>query len=341
MASAQSTEGTELAVVIPTHQRRDLLLKVLAALAEQTVTPERFEVMVVCDGCTDGSAAAARDASRADGPAPGLAITVLEQENSGAATARNRGVASSTAPLLLFVDDDMIAAPDLLEVHLDAHGRRPGGIVLGAMPVHPDSPRSYLTRGLSRWTERRNARLSDPEAEIPADEVLTGQMSMARSTFERLGGFDVRYTAGGTFGGEDVELGWRARRLGIPLLYEPRAVSQQVYRKTFRGLCENIRHAGAADLLMAAEHPEVAPHLMLGQADRLPRGQRWALDGTRAAPVVARLAAAPLLAILDLAESRGWTSVFWEHLHGVARGHLYGLGMLDGERAAAASRRTP
>ena len=340
MASVRSTEALELAVVIPTHERRDLLRSVLAALAGQTVPPERFQVIVVCDGCTDGSAEAARDAGRVDGPAAGLGVTVLEQDNSGAATARNRGVSASGAPLLLFLDDDMIAAPDLVEIHLDVHGRRPGGIVLGAMPVHPDSPRSYLTRGLARWTERRNARLSDPEAEIPADEVLTGQMSMARSTFERLGGFDVRYTAGGTFGGEDVELGWRARRVGIPLLYEPRAVSRQVYRKTFRGLCENIRHAGAADLLMATEHPEVAPHLMLGQGNRLPRGQRWALDGTRAAPAVTHLAAAPLLAILELAESRGWTSVFWEHLHGVARGHLYGLGMLDGERAVAASRRT-
>jgi hypothetical protein len=137
-----------------------------------------------------------------------------------------------------------------------------------------------------------------------------------------------------------VELGWRARRLEVPLLYEPRAVSYQVYRKTFRGLCENIRHAGAADLLMAAEQPEIAPFLLLGRGDELPRGQRWSLHGTRAAPAAARLVAAPLLAVLGLAERRGWTSVFWEHLHGVARCHLYGLGMLDGERAAAASRRT-
>jgi GT2 family glycosyltransferase len=330
----------EIAVIVPSHQRRDLLIRVLAALAAQSIQAARFAVVVVCDGCTDGSAAAARTAAGAGGPAAGIRLTVLEQPNSGAATARNRGVAATDAPLLLFLDDDMIAAPDLVEAHLERHARQPGGIVLGAMPVHPDSPRSYLTVGLTRWSDRRHACLSDPGGQIPADEVLTGQMSLARETFERLGGFDVRYTAGGTFGGEDVELGWRARRLGIALLYEPRAVSHQVYAKSFRALCRNIRHAGAADMLMAADHPAIRPHLLLGQGSHLPPFQRLALGITLRAPALARLGAAPVLALLELADRRGWSAVVWERLHAVARAHLYGLGMLDAGRSGAASSRT-
>jgi len=146
----------ELSVVIPTHQRRDLLLKVLTALAAQTLPRARFEVVVVCDGCDDGSAAAARSATATGGTMEGLQLEVLEQANSGAATARNQGARHTRAGLLLFLDDDMIAAPDLLARHLQRHADQAGAIVIGNLPVHPDSPRSFLTVGLARWVDRRH-----------------------------------------------------------------------------------------------------------------------------------------------------------------------------------------
>lgn len=330
----------ELAVVIPTHQRRDLLVRVLAALAAQTLARERFTVTVVCDGCHDGSADAARQAVAADGEAAGLNLRVLEQANAGAASARNRGAGDSDAGLLLFLDDDMIAQPDLLAVHLEQHRRRRGTIVIGHLPVHPDSPPSYLTRGLARWVDRRHQLLSRPGAPVPVDEVLTGQMSMAWRTFRQLGGFDTRFTAGGTFGGEDIELGWRARDRGVAVVYQPLAVSQQLYRKTFTALCRNIRDAAAADTLMAAVHPAVATHLPLGQMDGMPLGQRLALRLTLKQPRVCAALFSLLLALLNLAAARGFSARIWEHLHGVARAHLYGLGMRDAEAAGISARRT-
>jgi GT2 family glycosyltransferase len=236
MRTLESDGPLELAVIVPTHQRREILLKMLAALRSQTLSRNRYEVVVVCDGCTDGTAEAARQALCRDGMLEGLRLTVLEQPRSGAAVARNRGVGASSAPLLLFLDDDMIADPGLLEIHRVRHAQRPGGILLGAIPVHPDSPRSFMTTGLARWAERRNAVLSDPESAIPLAEILTGHMSLSREIFSRLGGFDTRFTAGGSFGGEDLDLGWRAREHGIPIVYDPGAIARQVYRKTFLGL---------------------------------------------------------------------------------------------------------
>ncbi len=330
----------ELAVVIPTHQRRDLLVRVLAALAAQTLERERFTVTVVCDGCRDGSADAARRSVASGGEAAGLRLRVMEQDNAGAATARNHGAGDTDAGLLLFLDDDMIAQPDLLATHLDQHRRRAGTIVIGHLPVHPDSPPSYLTQGLARWVDRRHELLSRPGTPVPVDEVLTGQMSMARETFERLDGFDTRFTAGGTFGGEDIELGWRARDRGVAVVYQPLAVSQQLYRKTFPALCRNIRDAAAADSLMAAVHPGVAAHLPLGQMDSMPLGQRLALRTTLKQPQLCAALISPLLALLSLAAAQGWTARIWEHLHGIARAHLYGLGMRDAEAAGISSRPT-
>jgi len=334
-----ATTRPDISVVIPTHQRRDLLLKVLAALAAQTTNMARFDVTVVCDGCHDDSAAAVRRAARAAGR-EGLRLRALEQSHAGAAMARNHGARQTTGCLLLFLDDDMIAAPDLLAVHLQEHRTRPGGIVVGCLPVHPQSPPSYLTAGLQRWAERRHRRLSRGDGPVPPDDVLTGQMSMSRRTFDLLDGFDTRFTAGGSFGGEDIGLGWRARRRHIGVHYAPAAISHQMYRKTFAALCRNIRDSGAADSLMAATHPDVRQHLPLGQVAGLPLLQRLTLRGTLRAPAALTVIFRPLLGLLDRAAAGGRHGHIYEHLHGIARAHLYGLGMLDAPAAGARSRRT-
>lgn len=321
-----SADPLAISVVVPTYQRRELLLRVLGALGAQTLPRKWFEVVVVCDGCTDGTADAARAWAAAH---DGLTVTVLDPPNAGAAAARNRGARATAAPLVLFLDDDMIAHPDLLVAHLARHLRTPGGIVIGAVPVDPSSPRSFLTVGLAAWADRRDARLSAPGAVVPADDVLTGQISLPRAVFEALGGFDPRFTAGGTFGGEDVDLGWRARRQGIPIVYEPRAVSHQVYDKTFRALGRDVRHAGAADVRMARLHPEIVPSLLLGRARTLGGWQGRVLRATLARPALASIVLAPVLAALDRAVRGHRTGAFYENLHAVARAHLYALGMKD------------
>jgi GT2 family glycosyltransferase len=314
-----------VSVVIPTHERRALLLRVLESLGTQTLATSRFEVVVVCDGCTDGTAEAARGWAAACS----VALRVLEQPTAGAAAARNRGARAAAAPLLLFLDDDMIAAPGLLQAHVDHHAKAPGTIVIGAVPVDPSSPVSFLTAGLAAWAERRDARLSAPGASVPVEDVLTGQISVARVTFEALGGFDPRFTAGGAYGGEDVDLGWRARRQGIPIVYEPRAVSYQVYDKTFAALRRDVRSAGAADVRMARLHPEIVPSLLLGRSASLPGWQGRVLRLTLARPALASALLAPALSLLNVAARAGYRGRLLEDLHGVARAHLYGLGMKD------------
>lgn len=311
------------AVVVPTHQRRDLVLDVVAALEAQSEGRGSFEVAIVCDGCTDGTAEALRGL-RSGGP-----IAVIEQPRSGAATARNRGAAATTAPLLIFLDDDMIADPDLVRAHLAAHARRPESVVLGAIPVHPRSRRSFLSEGLSGWAARRDRRLASPGETPRFDDVLSGHLSIARTSFQGLGGFDTRWTAGGTFGGEDIEFGWRVVAGGFEVVYAAGAVAHQVYDKSFASLCRNIRQGAAADALLARVHPEAAPSLVLGSIGSLPRWERLALRWTLAMPATAGVLFGPLLAFLDGASERGRCGIRLEHLHAIARAHLYGRGLVD------------
>ena len=308
-----------LAVVVPTHQRRDLVVGLVRALAGQTLPRERFEVALVCDGCTDGTAAAARALTAPGAPAAGMALHVIEQPRSGAATARNRGASATSAPLLLFLDDDMGPESACLAAHIGAHDGHPGALVLGHMPVHPDSPRSFLTDGLAGWATRRHRRLAGPGPPPGFTDVLTGHLSIARDAFEALGGFDAAFTAGGSFGGEDIEFGWRAVAHGVPVVYAPEAVAAQRYVKTFRALARDIREGARADAALSRKHPDAAATLT---SPTTSLRDRTVEAFTHRFPRLAALAAAPAIALLDRAARAGATGSSWESLHAAVRAHL-------------------
>src|SRR5207253_5026154 len=117
--------GVRFSVVIPTYRRRERVLRHVAALSQQTW--EDFEVVVVDDGSGDGTAEALR---ALETPFP---LTVVAQQNQGAAQARNAGAAAAGGELLLFLDDDMEADPGLLAEHERSH-RAGADLVVGDMP---------------------------------------------------------------------------------------------------------------------------------------------------------------------------------------------------------------
>lgn len=260
-------------VVIPTHQRRDLVVRNVSALAGQT---ERdFEVLVVVDGSVDGTAAALQ---ALDTPFP---LTVLEQPNSGAAAARNAGAAAASGELLLFLDDDMEADPAMLAEHDRSH-RGGADLVLGDLPLHPDSPRNVLSDGVEAWAERRRERLSGAP-EVPLADLLTGQMSIERELFERLGGFDAAFTRDGSFGGEDVDFGYRVLEAGCRVEFNPAAVSRQLFDVDPAVYLRREFDAGRSALELVAKHSERAAELA-GSRRLATRRSRLLLGPLVAAP---------------------------------------------------------
>jgi hypothetical protein len=83
----------QASIVIPTHNRRDSLQRTLLAIARQGLSAERFEVLVICAGCTDGTVHMCHEIS----PDLPYRLHVIEQSNTGLATARNRGVEEALA----------------------------------------------------------------------------------------------------------------------------------------------------------------------------------------------------------------------------------------------------
>lgn len=258
---------TRFSVIVPTYERRDVVLRTVTALDRQT--QRDFEAIVVVDGSTDGSAEALRALEVS------FSLRVVEQPNGGAALARNAGAAAASGELLLMLDDDMEADPAMLAEHDRSH-RAGADVVLGDMPVHPDSPPNMLSWGVGDWARRRCQRLSSSGAEIRLDDLLTGQLSISREAFDAIGGFDVEFTREGLFGGEDIDFGHRLRKAGCSIVFNPAAISYQYYDVDPSSYLRRTREAGRSDRELVAKHPELVESMGASPSFKT-RRSRWLL----------------------------------------------------------------
>ncbi len=248
---------TCFSVVIPTYERRETVLRTVAALGDQEF--DDFEVVVAVDGSSDGTAEALR---RLDTRFP---LRVVEQPNGGRATAVNAGAAAAQGEFLLILDDDMSAHPRLIAEHDRSH-REGADAVMGDLPLDPGSPPNLLSWGVGFWARTRCERLSAPGAEIRLDDLLTGQMSVSRQTYEELGGFDVGFTRDGLFGGEDIDFGYRLLAAGKKVVFNPGAITYQYYDVGPAEYLQRARETGRSDWELVAKHPELS-----GRLDNSPR----------------------------------------------------------------------
>ena len=225
--------------MVPARDAEATLGRTLDALARQELD-EEYEVIVVDDGSEDGTASIAERAR----------VTALRQERLGPAAARNRGAAHARGELLAFTDADCFPEPGWLAAGVRALGS--AELVQGA--VHPDpSVRPMpLDRTIAHWRE------------TPLFE--TANLLVTRSLFERLGGFEqwIDPEIGKAFG-EDIWLGWRARRAGASIAFASDAVVHHaVFRRSPSQYLEDhrrLRYFPAACALV----PELREELLFGR----------------------------------------------------------------------------
>ena len=108
----------KLSVVVPTYNRVDTLRVVLPSLLGQTLPKDDYEVVIADSHSTDGTAEYLASMSASAGTDR---VRYVPGPYTGRASARNAGIASARAPLVLFTDADIIASPDLLARHVDDH----------------------------------------------------------------------------------------------------------------------------------------------------------------------------------------------------------------------------
>jgi glycosyltransferase involved in cell wall biosynthesis len=192
----------EVSVVIPARDAAATLPATLAALSEQVAAPA-FEVLVIDDGSADATVAAVSAAP--------LEVRLLRTAGGeGPAAARNRGAAAARGRLLAFTDADCAPEPGWLAAL--ARAASGADLVQGAVLPPRGVPVGPFDRTISVVTMH--------------GLFETANLAISREWFERLGGFEsiLRPRFGGKELGEDVWLGWRARRGGARAVFEPQAI---------------------------------------------------------------------------------------------------------------------
>lgn len=261
-ADCAGMDSPVCAVVIPTYNRRDVMLRCLEHLRAQTVSPETLEVIVVDDESPDDTVAVLRGLTE-----PFAKFTVLEQKNSGPGAARNKGLEHVTAPLTLFINDDTLLAPDAIAEHLRVHDAHPKSIVLGTFVF----VESFLHTPLGRLLTEVPLLFSYPLFE-DGDLLTPGLGATCNLSVDsdaaKLVGFDPWFDFPAV---EDVDFTLRLDDAGYQLRYCEAAGAEHDHHLTVPGIMRTslIRGLGTARLeLKRSPTPKFLAEIRSAAADQ-------------------------------------------------------------------------
>ena len=247
-----------LSVIIPTHNRCDLLIRNLLAFSSQVEANPKFEVLVVADACEDGTEEKVLNFAK---QAP-YTIRLLRHSARNAAKTRNLGAAYATGKVLLFLDDDVLAEPGLVRAHMEAQGQN--RVVFGySKPTVPEKP-SWWQNNARLWWEDVYTAMRQPDHRFSYRDFFSGNVSMPAELFQSMGGFDTSMT--GRL--EDYELGMRLLKAGARFCFVPEAVGYHHDQTDLALWLRRIRLEGVADVQIGERHPELRTKLFAEYAGR-------------------------------------------------------------------------
>ena len=217
-------------VVIVTYNAAPVLAACLAALRDQS---RQVNVIVADNGSSDDTISIAR--------AHGTNVVELGA-NVGFGAACNAGALAGSAPAILFLNPDALTtASDTLRVAKALEDIDAG--VIGVRLVQADGSLDHAAKrmvippfeaGAFLLRRSEHSRYLAPhvsEFEIGEVDAVNGAyMMLKRSVFEAVGGFDLDYW----MYIEDIDLCWRVKSLGKPVVYWPLVTAVHLKSATLR-----------------------------------------------------------------------------------------------------------
>jgi glycosyltransferase involved in cell wall biosynthesis len=233
-----------VAAVIPVF-RAGFLVEALQSVMRQTRPPD--EVIVVNDGSPDREAVAAAVASF------GTMVRLLEQPNQGAAAARNRGIAETTAEYVALLDADDEWYPTFLQEQL------------ATLTAHPEIDLIYsdgLITGATALAGQRFMQSCPSTGPVTLESlmaqrctVLLSGVVMRRRAALAVGGFDLAIRRG-----QDFDLWLRMAHHGSQLAYTSQVlVLRRIHDENLSGTSVNEQERPLRVLEKALETMQLSP----------------------------------------------------------------------------------
>ena len=222
-------------VVIPTYRGPELLARVLAALARQTIAADEFEI-IICDDAGSDETLAQVEQWGSQHATPIRCIR-SETPRQGPAAMRNAGWRAARGPIVAFTDDDPIPDTDWLRQGLvaledDSADAAAGRVIV---PVPEDSTDH----------ERDAARLESAG-------FVTANCFCRRAVLVCLGGFDPRFRAAWR---EDSDLFFNLIKKGFDVVNAMDAIVVRPVRPESWGVSLRAEQKHVFDALLYKKHP--------------------------------------------------------------------------------------
>lgn len=264
-----------LTIAIPSYQRRERLARLLDSLAHalRSYGGDGIEVLVVCDGSTDGSVPLVERLATSY-PAP---LRPLWQENAGLAAARNRCIDNARGELVWFLDDDMVASPTALDSHR-AHDRAAASVLMGPCHVSTDDP--DMAHAGAFYALRHEILAATGHVEHARDCSFAN--TSAPAALLRAHRFDERFRG---YGIEDYDLAARLMSAGEVIAFDPAAGVTHDFHATPRERRQKLREEGHNMAMFAAMYPDRSEVVFDPAAGRAERVVRQAAVGIVARPL--------------------------------------------------------
>ncbi|HEV3146353.1 MAG TPA: glycosyltransferase family 2 protein, partial [Gemmataceae bacterium] len=237
MPNSCRAEVPSLSIVIPSHNRPDLLRRCLETVTAHA--PNNTEILVVDDASTNAIVSRTAESSA-------LVKTLRLPRQSGYCIAANRGIATATAPIVELLNDDTEVEAGWAEAALACFRR---SHVVAVAPLVLQWPRSsdpridsagdwYHPGGFARKRGHGQRLSTFPLKQAPVFGASASSAFYRRDWLLRVGGFPESF--GSYF--EDVDLAFRLRQAGGEIVFEPRSQiwhhAHASYGKTNRRLLE-------------------------------------------------------------------------------------------------------
>jgi GT2 family glycosyltransferase len=179
-------------------------------------------------------------------------VRVIGQLNAGAAAARDHGIAEASGELLVIIDDDMQIPVEFVAEHVRLHPPGSRRVVLGRICRDPATTMPLFERFHAAMLDRYAAAVRAGRARIDGTRLFTGNVSLRRSDYLGVGGFDRSLGHS-----EDVELGVRLQKRGLQFCFSEAAYTiHSSDHASEQGWMNRAVSYGVFDSRIAKKHPE-------------------------------------------------------------------------------------
>lgn len=233
-----------VSVIVPVLNGMPTVQALLEGLRSQDYPADRWELIVVDNGSTDGTLEVLQQESEINSR-----MRVLHEQRKGPSAARNAGIEASRGEILAFIDSDCIPGPSWLRELVSAFEDRTvwaaGGLLKSAAPT-------TLTEAFAARQEILNQEDFFKERPYKPPFLLTANFAVRRAVFKRVGLFDETLRVG-----EDADFCWRILDAGGKLALVRKALVAHRHRSNLRSFARQMFLYGVGSATTFARHREL------------------------------------------------------------------------------------